>query len=150
MAQNSMQALEQELKEVKQTHDDMTSQVMANYFAKVDAAMASSDAAVTLYQNAGGVPPDPSSVVKANEEETATEKATRMALDQANLSSLGTTLQLQCGLLHYGALFVVDPNRKGLQDEFAAWLAKAAQSYPQLAAAQLAAQQAAPLRQNPI
>jgi hypothetical protein len=144
LAQNSMQALLQELKEAKQTHEDMTSQVMTNYFAQVDAAMGSPDAALALYQTAGGSPPDPTPVVKVNEDETPTEKDGRLALDQANLTCMGATLQLQCGMLHYGALFIVDPNRKGLQEEFAGWLTKAAQLYPQLAAAQLAAAQLAP------
>ena len=76
--------------------------------------------------------PDPSPVVTEHENETATEKAARLALDQANISRLGAVLQLHCGLMHYAALFVVKPDQKGLQDEWVAWLQKAAQIYPHL------------------
>jgi hypothetical protein len=143
-AQNSIQALEEELKEAKQAHQDLTSQAMTNFFAQVDAAMGSPDAAVALYQQAGGAIPDPVAVVTANESETETEKQARLAIDQANLTNLSTVLQLQCGMMHYAALFVVDPNRKGLQDDWVAWLQKAAQAYPQLANAAQQAALAAP------
>ena len=134
LAQNSLDALEDELKEAKQQHQDATSQVQTNFFSQIDAAMGSPDAAVALYQQAGGALPDPSPVVTEHLDETVTEKATRLALDQANLTRLGVLLQLHCGLMHYAALFVVKPDEKGLQADWVAWLQKAAQIYPQLAA----------------
>jgi hypothetical protein len=132
-AQNSLQALEQELKEAKQQHDDTTSQTMASFFQQVDAAMASPDAAAALYEQAGGTPPDPTDVVTVHDSETATEKDARLARDQANLTIYGTALELQCGLLHYAALFVTKPDQPGLQDDFTNWLKTAAKTYPQLA-----------------
>jgi hypothetical protein len=133
VAQNSLDALEQELNEAKQQHQDVTSKVLTNFFSQIDAAMASPDAALALYQQAGGVLPDPAPVVTEHVNETASEKAARLALDQANLSRLGFVLQLHCGLMHYAAHFLVTPDQKGLQDDWVAWLKSAAQLYPQLA-----------------
>ncbi len=147
LAQNSLDTLEEELKEAKQQHQDVTSQIVTNFFTQVDAGMGSTDAAVALYQQAGGALPDPSPVVTQNEDETASEKDARLALDQANLTKLGVALQLHCGLLHYGALFVLKPDQKGLQDDWVAWLKTAAQIYPQLA--QPAASSAPPRSPEP-
>lgn len=131
-AQNSLQALEQELNDAKQQHQEASAQELSNFFGQIDPAMASPDAAVALYQQAGGVLPDPSPVVTQHESESASERATRLGLDQSNLSRLGAVLQLHCGLMHYAALFVVKPDQKGLQEDWMAWLRKAAQIYPQL------------------
>jgi hypothetical protein len=133
VAQGSLDTLEQELNEAKQQHQEVTAQTLASFFSQIDAAMSSPDAAVALYQQAGGVLPDPAPVVTQHAEESATEKEARMALDQANLSALGAVLQVHCGLMHYAALFAVKPDQKGLQNEWVAWLKSAAQTYPQLA-----------------
>jgi hypothetical protein len=130
-AQSSLDALQQELNAAKQAHQDVTAQTLTNFFAQIDPAMASPDTAVALYQQAGGAMPDPSPVITENENETPTEKATRLALDQATNSRVGAILQLQCGLMHFGALFVVKPNQTGLQDQWVAWLKTAAVEYPQ-------------------
>jgi hypothetical protein len=135
-AQSTLEALQQELNEAKQAHQDVTAQSLANFFAQIDPAMASPDAAVALYQQAGGALPDPSPVITQNEDETATEKAARLAYDQANISRMGVVLQLECGLMHYAALFVVKPDQAGLQDQWVDWLKSAAQTYPQTAAPQ--------------
>jgi hypothetical protein len=132
-AQSSIDILDQELKTAKQQHEDMTSQVVSNFFSQVDAGMGSSDAAVSLYQQAGGVLPDPSPVVTQHASETVSERAAREAVDQAAISKLGMLLQLHCGLMHYGALFVLDPKRAGLQEQWVSWLQKAAPLYAQLA-----------------
>jgi hypothetical protein len=132
-AQSSLDALDQELKAVKQEHQEVTLQMLTNFFSQIDAAMADPDASLALYQQAGGVMPDPTPVVTEHTDETASEKAARLAKDQAKLARLGTVLQLHCGLMHYAALFVVKPEQKGLQGEWLAWLPKAAQIYPQLA-----------------
>jgi hypothetical protein len=134
VAQNSLDVLEQELNEAKQQRQDVATQTLSNFFSQVDAAMGSPDAAVALYQQAGGVLPDPAPVVTEHTDETATEKAARVALDQANLSRFGAVLQLHCGLMHYAALLVVKPDQAGLQTEWLAWLQKAAQIYPLLSA----------------
>jgi hypothetical protein len=132
VAQSSLQTLEQELKDAKQLHQDTTAQVLTNFFSQIDAAMGSPDAAVALYQQAGGTLPDPAPVVTAYSNETASEKEARLAVDQANKAKLGAVLQLHCGLMHYAALFVVKPDQKGLQDDWVTWLKSAAQTYPQL------------------
>ena len=131
-AQSSLDALEEALKEAKQQRQDATTQVLTNFFTQVDAAMASPEAAIALYQQAGGTLPDPTPVVTEHENETETEREARQALDQANLTRLGAVLQLHCGMMHYAALFVVRPDQKGLQDDWAAWLKTAAATYPQL------------------
>jgi hypothetical protein len=143
-AQTSLDALEEALKEAKQQHQDVTSQVSTNFFTQVGAAMASSDAAVALYQQAGGPLPDPVPVVTEHENETETEREERKAFDQANIARLGEALQLHCGLMHFAALFVVQPDQKGLQDDWVAWLKSAAAIYPQLRVA------AAPVDPNPV
>lgn len=156
MAQNSLETLEQELQEAKQQHDEVSSKVLANFFTQVDAAMASSDAAVALYVQARSAQPDfippvtdqnndsalanlllscgipLTPVVTEHENETTTEKEARLAIDQANLTRLGITLQLHCGLMHFAVLFVTKPDQKGLQDDWVAWLKTAAALYPQL------------------
>jgi hypothetical protein len=134
LGQNSLQTLDQELDEAKQQHQDVTTQTLTTFFTQVDAAMASPDAALTLYQQAGGTLPPPAPVVTDHENETQTEKDSRLAIDQANLTRLGVALQLHCGMLHYAALFVTKPDQKGLQDDWVSWLKSAAQTYPQIAA----------------
>jgi hypothetical protein len=129
-AQNSIDALAQELKDVEQQHADATAQNLSNFFAQVDQAMTSPDAAVALYKQAGGAMPPLTPVITMHQNETATERETRLAKDQANASVLGSVLQLHCGLLHYAALFITNPDKKGLPDDFNAWLQKAAQAYP--------------------
>ena len=132
-AQSSLDTLIQELNEAKQLHQDTSAQALSNFFAQVDAAMASPDAAVQLYQQAGGVMPDPTPVTTQYATESASEKDARLALDRANQLALGTVLQLHCGVMHFAAMFIVKPDQKGLKDDWAAWLQKAAQAYPQLA-----------------
>jgi hypothetical protein len=136
LAQNSLDVLEDELKEAKQQHDDVTSEKLTAFFSKIDAAMASPDAALTLYSDplgANGALPPPIPVTTENENETVSEKTDREALDRANLVRLGTILQLHCGLLHYSALFILKPDQSGLQDQWAAWLKTAATVYPNTA-----------------
>jgi hypothetical protein len=156
IAQDSLKELENDLDSAKQQHDDVTSQLMTNYFGQVDAGMGSADAAVRLYEQASLPPRDPSDpapdlasesmtdllshvgiqptpVIKLHDDETESEKEARLATDQANLTKLGVAVQLQCGLLHYGALFVTTPDQKGLKENFTSWLKTAAQIYPQLA-----------------
>jgi hypothetical protein len=134
-AQSTIDALDQELKEVQQQHEDATAQTLSGFFSQVDPAMASPDAAVTLWQQAGGGMPAPTPVTTEYETESASEREAREEKDKANNETLGTLLQVHCGLLHYGAIFLIDPSRKGLQDDFNGWLQKAAQAYPQLSAA---------------
>jgi len=132
LAQDSIKALEEELNEAKQVHQDTTTQVMANFLSQTDAAMRSPDAALALYQQAGGTMPAPSPVVTEHAEETPSERDARLAKDAARVARLGPLLQLHCGLMHYAGLFVVNPNQNGLQTEWAAWLQSMAPIYAQL------------------
>jgi len=133
-AQSTLDALEQELKEAKQQHDDVTAQNLTNFFSQVDQAMQSSEAAVTLWQGAGGAMPAATGTTTQYATETASERETRVAKDKANVDALAGMLEVHCGLLHYGGLFVTSPDQKGLNDDFNGWLQKMAQVYPQLGA----------------
>jgi len=132
VAQSTVDALIEELNDAKQQHEQLTAANLDNFFTNVDAAMASPDAAVALYQQAGGTMPAPAPVVTTHTDETVTEKNAREDVDKANLTRLGVILQLHCGLLHYGALFIAKPNQKGLQADFINWLRSAAAAYPQI------------------
>ena len=69
--------------------------------------------------------PEPMPRLTEHDTETASEREARLEQDKANATTAGTLLQLHCGLLYYAVLFVAEPNRQGLQDEFNAWLQKA-------------------------
>jgi len=147
-AQSSLDALDEELKEASQQHQDLTSQLMTNFFGQLSAAMNSPDAAIALYQQAGGDLPPPSPVETEHINETETEKEAREARDKANLDRLGLVLQLHCGVMNFAALFIVNPKQKGLQDDWVAWLQKAAQMYPQLVVPATTDNPAAPQQQT--
>jgi hypothetical protein len=135
LAQNTIDALDQELKEAQQQHDDATAANLSTFFAQVDPAMNNPDTAVSLWQQSGGGMPAPTPVTTEYETESASERDARQAKDKANYDTLAALLQVHCGLLHFGGIMITDPNRKGVQDDFNAWLARAAQAYPQLSAA---------------
>ena len=131
-AQSSIDILDQDLKQIKQEHQEANSQLVANFFSQLDAAARSPDAAISLYQQANGAMPPSAPVIKHNEVETPDEKAAREAQDAAYVSSLAYAVQLHCGLMHFAALFIVKPDQKGLQQDWVAWLKSAAQVYPQI------------------
>jgi hypothetical protein len=133
-AQSTLDALDQELKEAQQQHDDVTAQNLSNFFSQVDQAMQSTEGSVQLWQSAGGAMPALTGTTTQYSSETASERETREAKDRANVQALGGMLQVHCGLLHYGGQFVTDPKQKGLQDAFNDWLQKIAAVYPQLGA----------------
>ena len=132
MAQSSLDVLEQDLNQVKQEHQQAASQVLTGFISQLDAADQSPDAAVGLYQQAGGSMPTLTPVRSANAYETPDEKAARLEQDQTNLSNLGYVLQMHCGLMRFAGLFIVHPEQKGLHDDWIAWLKNAAQIYPML------------------
>lgn len=131
-AQTSLDALEKDLDQVKQEHQDATSQTLTNFLSTLENASASPNAALQLYQQAGGAMPDPTKVTSRYSYETPSEKAARMAQDQANLASLGYAAQLHCGLMRFAALFLQDPAPPTLQADWLTWLKGAAQIYPQI------------------
>jgi hypothetical protein len=130
-AQTSLDALEKDLDEVKQEHLDATNQTLTNFLSTLENASASPNAALQLYEQAGGALPDPTQVSSRYAYETPSEKAARLARDQANLSSLGYVAQLHCGLMRFAALFLEDPAPPTLQSDWTTWLKGAAQIYPQ-------------------
>ncbi len=133
VAQNSIDTLLQELDEAKQKHQDVTAQTLSDFFSQVDPAMADPNAALDLFVKAGGTLPIATPVMTKYENETASEKDARLGLDKANLTRLGLTLQLQCGLMHFAVLYITQPDKPDLHDNWLAWLKTAAQIYPQLA-----------------
>ena len=135
LAQSTLDALDEELKEVQQQHDDATAQSLSSFFSQIDPAMTSPDAAVSLWQQAGGGMPAPTPVTTEYETESASEREQREAKDKQSAEILGEMLQVHCGLLHYGAIFVVDSKRQGLAADFNSWLERAARAYPQISAA---------------
>ena len=138
-AQNSIDILDQDLNQIKTEHQQASSELVSNFLDQLNAAADSADAAMALYQKAGGKMPDPTPVVTKYDHETPDEKAARDAQDAAKLSALSNVVQLHCGMMKYAALFVIQPDQQGLQDDWLAWLKKAAQLYPQLYAAEQAA-----------
>jgi hypothetical protein len=131
VAQSTLQTLQQELKDAQQQHQDITAQTLSNFLSQIEQAMGGPDAALALFQQAGGTLPDPSPVVTDHALETASEKSARLALDQGRLTRLGALVQLHCGMMRYAALFVVKPNQKGLQNDWVAWLKSAPPLYLQ-------------------
>ena len=130
-AQTSLDVLEKDLEQVKQEHHDATSQVLTAFNTTLQNASASPEAALQLYQQAGGTLPGATKVSSRFEYETPSEKAARLAQDQANLSDLGGMLQLHCGMMRLAGEMAVTPDASGLQDEWITWLKSAAQVYPQ-------------------
>lgn len=131
-AQNSLDILEQQLNQASKQHEDAASEVVSSMLNELETAYGSPEAALTLYQKAGGQMPDATPVTTQNAYETPDEKAMRLAQDQANATSLATQLQLHCGLMRFAALFIIQPDKKGLHEEWIAWLKNAAQIYPLL------------------
>ncbi|MDB4793441.1 hypothetical protein OAG63_00235 [Methylacidiphilales bacterium] len=133
-AQNTLDALQQDLNQVKQEHQDSSSQVFSTFIDELDKASQSPDAALSLYQTAGGDMPDAAPVITRYTEETPDEKDARLALDQANTANLACVAQLHCGLMRYAALLIQNPDKKELHNDWIAWIKTAAQLYPQTAA----------------
>lgn len=128
----SIDIINQTLKELKDQKDQTTAQNLNNFYQQLDSAMGSQSAAMDLYQQAGGKMPAPTPVTSQNVNETPTEKADREAQDQANVAVLSGVMQIHCGLMRYGGVFVTTPDQKGLQEAWVAWLKSAAQTYPTL------------------
>jgi hypothetical protein len=131
-AQTPLDSLEKDLDQVKQERQDASNQTLTNFLSTLQNASASADAAVQLYQQAGGTLPAPTQVSAHYNYETPSEKAARLAQDQANLSGLGGMLQLHCGLMRFAALFLQSTPPPTLQTDWTDWLKTAAQLYPQL------------------
>jgi len=131
-AQSSLDALERDLNQMRQEHQESSSQDFTNFLNQLDSAMQSPDAAINLYQKAGGNMPDAAAVQTEHEHETPSEKAAREARDVDKISNLAYVAQVHCGLMRYAACLIVNPNEKGLHDNWIAWLKTTARIYPQL------------------
>lgn len=131
-AETSLDVLEQDLTQVRQEHSEASAQIIAAFFNSLQTAAGSPDAALDLYQNAGGKMPWSTPVQSLYENETPDEKKIRLAKDNARTSNLAEVAQVHCGLMRFAARFVLKPDTKGLQDDWVAWLKNAAQRYPDL------------------
>jgi hypothetical protein len=129
----SIQVLEQDLQQAQAQHDAADSQQMTSFISALDAASQSPDAALALYQNAGGDLPDPTPVSKHYAYETPTEKSDREAADQQKLTVFATVVQIHCGMMKNAALVLSKPNDPKVQADWLAWLKSTATIYPQLA-----------------
>lgn len=127
-----MDVLKKQLEQAKQQRKEASSQIFLNLMAELDKAVQSPDAALDLYQRSGGEMPDPAPVITRYTDETTSEKEQRLAVDEANKASLAYAVQLHCGLMRFGALFVENPQKQGLQDDWIAWLKSSARLYPQV------------------
>lgn len=130
--QSSFDELKQEVAQLKQEHKEGNAKFLADFFSQLETASASPEAALDLYKTAGGKMPDAAPVQSKYEHETPDERADREARDQANQTNLALVAQLHCGLMKFGALFVVQPKRPGLHDDWIAWLKNAPQIYLQI------------------
>jgi hypothetical protein len=133
MAQTSLDVIIQDLKEVKQQHDQAASQAMTTFLTSLDAASQSGSMALDLYKRAGGNLPDLTPVRKHYEYETVSEKEARDAIDAQNYAAAAIVVQVHCGLMRYAALLTLKPPPPGIQDQWLVWLKTIAQVYPQLA-----------------
>ena len=131
-AQTSIDVLEQDLNQIKQEHQDASGQVFTTFLTSLDDAARSQDAALLLYQQAGGTMPDPSPVITQYQSESPDERSSREAQDAANVVCLSCAVELQCGLMRFAALFIQNPDAKGLHEAWLGWLKSAAQLYPQM------------------
>jgi hypothetical protein len=134
-AQTSLDILEKDLDAVKQQHQDATSQNFTSFLSALEAAIQSPDAALQLYQKAGGDLPDATPITTKYEHETPDEKSARLAKDQSNLANFSAMLQLHCGMMRLAALFAEKPDSPTLHGDWIAWLKSTAQIYPQLSGA---------------
>jgi hypothetical protein len=131
-AESAVDALEHDLQDIKQSHQDATAQNIANFNTQTANGMQSADAALNLYETSNGPLPAGSAVQSAYDHETPHEREAREAADQARLVNLALVSQLHCGLLHYGGLLIVTPDQKGLHDEWVGWLKSAPQIFLQI------------------
>lgn len=132
-AQTSLDVILQDLKEVKQQHDQAASQAMTTFLSSLDVASQSGSQALDLYKRAGGNLPDLTPVRHHYEYETPTEKEAREAIDAQNYAAAAIVVQVHCGLMRYAALLSLNPPPPGTKDQWLAWLKTIAQVYPQLA-----------------
>jgi hypothetical protein len=124
--------LDKDLDQIKQAHEEASSENLTNILDTLDKASASAPDALALYQQAGGAMPDPAPINTRYEHETPDEKSQRLAVDRANLGQLQGIVQLHCSMLHLAILFVAKPDVPTLHDDWLAWLKSAAQTYPQV------------------
>jgi hypothetical protein len=132
-AQTSLDVIIQDLREIKQQHDQAASQAMTTFLTTLDAASQSGSQALDLYKRAGGNLPDLTPVRHHYEYETPTEKEAREAIDAQNYAAAAIVVQVHCGLMRYAALLTLKPAPPGIQDQWLLWLKTISQVYPQLA-----------------
>jgi hypothetical protein len=134
-AQTSLDVLQQDLDQIKQEHQDASSASYVKFESALEEASGSAEAALKLFQAAGGTMPPPTPVKTRYEHETPTEEAARRAKDASVQASFGSMAQLHCGMMRLAAIFVEKPDTPALKEDWAAWLKQAATIYPQLGGA---------------
>jgi len=133
-AQTSIDVLEQDLKRIKEDRASNSSQVMVGFYSALDPATNNAQAAMDLYQKAGGPVPKGADVVTRYEHETPDEQAAREASDSSAMQGYDGVVQLHCGLMRFAAMQIKSPETPHLSEDWIAWLKNAAQLYPQVAA----------------
>jgi hypothetical protein len=145
LAQTSTDVLSAELLKIKQQHDSATSEAVKGITSRLEEAAGSPDAALKLYQDAGGLMP----VVRIprvqnqnqnnqyqNQEETATEQEQRQEKEQQATADatarLAAVVQAHCQVMMYAVLIVTNPDQKGLHDNWISWLKTVGPVYPTL------------------
>jgi hypothetical protein len=131
-AQTPLDALEKDLDEVKQQHQQMTAANFDNFLNELNAAAGDPQQAAQLYQAAGGKLPNATAVKTEHEHETPDEKSARLEKDREKMARFESMLQLHCGMMRLAALFVEKPDTATLQGDWVAWLKSAAPTYEQL------------------
>jgi hypothetical protein len=131
-AQDTVDALEKDLQQIKQNHQDATTQAYQNFLTQLQTALQSPDAALNLYETSGGSLPAGAPVQSSYAHETPHEKEAREAQDAAALANLAIVAQIHCGLLKFAGQMAMTPDQKGLHEDWIAWLKAAPQIYLQL------------------
>jgi hypothetical protein len=129
---SSLDALAKDLDDLKTQREQTTTLNISTMLDQLAAAMGGPDAALDLYQKAGGAMPTPTPVSTKYEHETPDEKAQRLAADAANNAALAQVAQIHCGLMRFGALFLLKPDTKNLQADWVAWLKSTGPLYGQI------------------
>jgi hypothetical protein len=131
-AQTSLEVIQEDLRQAKQSHENANSQLMTTFLTGLQDAAQSPEAALDLYQKAGGTPPSATPVKTRYNYETPTEREKREAADAQNAQTFGGVVQLHCGLMRYAALLSIDSKKEDVQAQWLAWLKSVAPVYPRL------------------
>lgn len=132
-AETSLDVLEQDLNQVQKDRETASSEAFKGILDQLNTAAASPDAALALYQQAGGLMPVARPAPRnPNQTETADQKAAREQENEDAQARLAATLQAHCQVMRFAVIFSSTPDQKGLQDDWLTWLKSVGPVYPQL------------------